>query len=96
MRLHYADYFTSPNVMAVLGVIFWKTTRCAAAILWTRQSAGGVPNVVQAVDFGVAPLTNHPVAAVQLDDATLPGLPAVPAGTWVRFAMEDFTMPRSS
>ena len=96
MRAHYADYFTRPNVMAVLGVSFWKTTRRAAAILWTRQSAGGVPNVVQAVDFGVAPLTNHPVAAVQLDDATLPGLPAVPAGTWVRFATEDFTMPRSS
>ena len=85
MRAHYADYFTCPNVMAVLGVIYWETTRQAAAILWTRHAAGALPAVVQAVDFGVAPLTGNPIAGEHFDDTTLVGLPAVPPETWVRF-----------
>ena len=90
MRAHYADYFTNPDVMAVLGVIFWETTRRAAAILWTRQTAGGPITVAEAVDFGIAPLTDHPVIA-HFDDPTLAGLPAVPQGMWVRFVV-DFAL----
>ena len=93
MREHYADYFMCPNVMAVLGVSFWETTKRAAAILWTRQVAGGPPAVAQAVDFGIAPLTDHPAAGVHFDDTTLLGLPAVPQGMWVRFVVK-FTMSR--
>lgn len=93
MREHYADYFMCPNVMAVLGVSFWETTKRAAAILWTRQVAGGPPAVAQAVDFGIAPLTDHPAAGVHFDDTTLLGLPAVPQGMWVRFVVK-FIMSR--
>ena len=92
MREHYADYFTRPNVMAVLGVSFWEDTRLAAAILWTRQAAGSQTIVVsQAVDFGVAPLTDDPDAGAHFDDPTVQGLPAVPPGMWLRFVM-DFTI----
>lgn len=72
--------------MAVLGVKFWETTSRAAAILWTRQGAGIA--VAQAVDFGIAPLSDYHVAGIDFDTVRpAPTLPAVPQGMWVRFAM---------
>ena len=86
MRAHYADYFTKPDAMAVLGVLFLETTRQAVAVLWTRQSAGSAIIVVsEAVDFGVTLITENPVVETQFNDPALPGLPAVPTGMWVRF-----------
>jgi hypothetical protein len=86
MRVHFADYFTCPNVMAVLVVSLKEETLQAAAILWTRQANGAIV-VSQAVDFGVAPLDAVHCADAHFHEPALDhrALPAVPPGTWVRF-----------
>ena len=82
LRKHYADYFQSQHVQALLAVHFWPTTRRAAAILWTLQATGDFA-VTQAVDFGTAPLTDSPEAGADFSCAMeAPALPAVPEGMW--------------
>lgn len=66
----------------MLVIKFWKATKRAAAILWTRQPSGAIVTT-QAVDFGIAPLTSGSVAGADFSTPlAAPALPAVPAGLW--------------